>query len=758
MLKNIMRGVVAALFTTVPAFSQEEAPAPTPQIGLDEIIVTAQKRAESVQDVPISMSAIDSEFIKEVSIGDLNELSLYIPNVKIGASPTAASMYIRGLGSGGNRGFEQSVGLFVDGIYFGRINYLTDGMVDLNRVEVLRGPQGTLFGKNTVAGALSIWTGMPSDEWTASGSALFGEHNHMRFRAMVSGPVVEDTLSFRLAGMRDLRDGLVENRMTGIKGGNVDKTVLRGKLRFTPTESLDITIGAEMTKVNQHGPGFQLIDWGPLTEQGYKAFDSRAEADGSDRKTTEDKQGFSYRDSQGGNMQVNWALGDYDFTSISGYSEFTHNVDFDADFGPAPLLRTENDDAFMQFNQELRLASPTWERFDFIVGLFYYWSNWNVFNDTPVLTQPIDNTLLGLLLPDAVNAAAQPVTGQIPLPMIHADRQFSRFDQFTNSYALFGQATWRVTEKLSVIGGLRAAYERKEAFISKQFETGLVFQAAVGSEAYEVDVSREETNVAPKFSLKYDVNEDIMAYATFAQGYKAGGFNPTAGNPGLLEFDAEQATSYEVGIKTKILGGSAIVNLGAFYTNFKDLQTSSFDGSNWVVSNAAEATTKGLEAEVHWQPFEALRVTAGVGYTRARFDDYRNAPCYIGEEGDPGCDKTGQRLPGAPELNGSLSANMGLPLGNLPMLAVIGGDIIHQSEIYLDGDLDPNLESNAATRYNLRLGLTDIDRVWTFMVIGKNLTDELVLAGGTDVPLQQGTYIGGYFAPRLITAEFRIQF
>lgn len=726
--------------------------------GLDEIIVTAQKRAESVQDVPISMTAIDNEFMQEVSIGDLNELSLYIPNVKIGASPTAASIYIRGLGSSGNRGFEQSVGLFIDGIYFGRINYLTDGMVDLDRVEVLRGPQGTLFGKNTVAGALSIWTGNPADEWMASGEALFGQHDHMRFKGMVTGPIIEDTLSFRVAGMRDKRDGLVENRLTGISGGNIDKTVARGKLRLDVNEDINVTLGLELTAVDQHGPGFQLIKWGPNTANLYRSFDDRAEADGADRKTTEDFQGFSYRNSEGGNLLINWAMGEYDFVSISGYSQFTHNVNFDADFGPAPLLTTENDDAFKQFNQEIRLASPSWDSFDFIVGAYFYWSNWDVFNDTPVLTEPVTDTALSLLLPEFLEGILLEANPSIELPTVYADRQYSTFDQDTRSYALFGQATWRATESLSLIVGLRAAYEEKEAFIEKAFENGLIFQYTVGSEAYAVNVKRDETNVAPKFSLKYDVNDDIMAYATYAQGYKAGGFNPTAGNPDLIEFDAEKATSYEAGLKTKLLGGSAIVNFGAFYTNFEDLQTSSFDGSNWVVSNAAEATTKGVELEAHWMPFEALRITTGWGYTRARFDDYRSAPCHVNEEGDPACDKTGKRLPGAPELSGSLSANLGLPIGNLPMLFILGGDIIHQSKIYLDGDLDPNLESQAATRYNLRIGLADIDRAWTFMINGKNLTDELILAGGTDVPLQNGTYMGGFFAPRLITAVFRAQF
>ena len=755
--------LLSASLGATAAYGQEDAasdssPAST-AVMLDEIVVTAQKRAESIQDVPISMSAIDSEFMDQVSIGDLNELSLYVPNIKIGASPTAASMYIRGLGSGGNRGFEQSVGLFVDGIYFGRINYLTDGMVDLDRVEVLRGPQGTLFGKNTVAGALSIWTGTPSDEWIGNLSVLFGEYDHQRYKAMISGPIVEDVISFRLAGMSDQRDGLVENRMTGIAGGNIDKDVIRGKLRFDITPEFDVTLGAEMTRVDQHGPGFQLIKWGPNTARGYRAFDERAEADGSDRKTTEDFQGFSYRNSEGGSLQANWEIGEYNLVAISGYSQFEHNVNFDADFGPVPLLTTENDDAFKQFNQEVRIASPSWEKFDFIVGAYYYWSNWAVFNDTPALTESIDQVLLALLLPTAAEGLVDAFGPDLDFPNQAADRQLTTFDQDTKSYALFGQASWHITDKLSLIGGLRAAYEEKDARIKKEFENGLVFGVAVGNEEYDVDVSRDEQNIAPKVSVKYDWTNDIMTYATYAEGYKAGGFNPTAGDPSLLEFDAEHATSYEAGIKTKLLSGAAILNFGVFWTNFEDLQTSSFDGSNWVVSNAAEATTKGVEVEAHWMPLEAVRVTTGFGWTRARFDDYRSAPCYIGEEGgNPGCDKTGERLPGAPELNGSLSVNAGVPIGNLPMLFVMGGDIIYQSEIYLDGDLDPNLESEAAARYNLRLGFSDIDRQWSFMVNGKNLTDELILAGGTDVPLQQGTYLGGYFAPRLITAVFRVNF
>lgn len=211
----------ALMITTAPVIAQEaeadadvkaqmeaDAAKAASRPKLDEIVVTAQKRAENIQDVPISVSALSGETLKDNNIDNLNDLSLYTPNVKLQAVAPFGRINMRGLGSGTNRGFEQSVGLVIDGVFFGRLSYLLDSMLDISRVEALRGPQGTLFGKNTIAGAMNIATGSPQEDWGVDADATFGELEQMRFRGMVTGPITEDgALKFRLAAIKDDRDG-----------------------------------------------------------------------------------------------------------------------------------------------------------------------------------------------------------------------------------------------------------------------------------------------------------------------------------------------------------------------------------------------------------------------------------------------------------------------------------------------------------------------------------------------------------------------
>ncbi|MGB0922048.1 MAG: TonB-dependent receptor [Alphaproteobacteria bacterium] len=730
---------------------EEAAPAPKKSsLSLDEIVVTAQKRKEDVQEIPFSVTAIGGETLREANVQDMTQLSNHLPNATVGATPTFSAIYVRGLGSSFNDGFEQSVGLYVDGIYMGRLSYLNDSLIDIDRVELLRGPQGTLFGKNTVAGALSVTTAAPGYEWEGRFDYLYGDRNTQRFDMMINAPIVEDKMAARLAIQRHDGEGWVTNPERGTDEISNDKMTIKGKLKMEPTDNWDMTLGLEYSEIADTGSGLEIVLATTDTVGFYQMFNDQFEGD-PNRTTWKDGGEFADRSTVGINFTSNVDVLNHTFTFIGGFSDFDDKALFDADVGPVPLITWDNQDLYEQWSMEARVLSEPGD-FEYVFGVFAFGSNYDAFTelwlspaddyDTQILTSG-QYDAIGELLASILEPSP---SGEIILAA-QSDRLWQTFQQETISYAAFGQLTGRVLPWLELVVGARVNYEEKTARIKQEFEkTGAVFIAGFAVEEYDVVQSREESNFAPKVSVKVDLAEDIMAYATIAKGFKAGGFNPFAPNENRTTYEQEVSTTYEGGIKSKLWDDRLVVNVGYFYTEFTDLQLSVLTGigTSFFVDNAASAISKGIEWEIRFVPWEGAIISNAGGWLDARYGDFRKGPCQRGEEQDAEgfCDRSGGELARAPEFEITTMITQVFPLPWWDMGVILGADASFQTDHYIDSDLDPLAQQNAYVFINARFGILDLDRSWSLMVNGLNVGDLDIRGTMQDLPLQEGSYFG----------------
>ncbi|CAE7405835.1 pksA [Symbiodinium microadriaticum] len=473
----------------------QETRTPTERAALEEIVVTAQKRAENIQDVPLSVTAISGQDIKDKNMGELNTLATYAPNMDILATPTFNFIYMRGIGSEYNKGFEQSVGIIIDEVFYGRASYVSNGLLDLSGVEVLRGPQGTLYGKNSAAGALHLKTADPGDDWEFDLDGLYGPDNHYRFRGAFGGPLPNDLFGFRVALLAEEADGGIENTtLGGHLEQNVDNQTARLKVKFQPSASFSMLLTGTGATVNEDGSGTELTRVRPRHLAAMQVFDPLTSDDQFDGKSQQDGRGYVDRDVWDATLRAEWEMTSWlTLTSVSNIAWFDEDVQFDADFSPIPFLVFENDETYNQVSQEIRLTSGAADvgGIEFVAGLFFY------ANEVEAYAQ-VDSflTLAEVLLvtgegersayfeidedpqgrkdfqEETLNDSdAGALAGnQIALRQAAAgtpliERSYNFFDQSSTSYAIFGQAKWLITEQLSVTGGLRANWEEKTVFM-----------------------------------------------------------------------------------------------------------------------------------------------------------------------------------------------------------------------------------------------------------------------------------------------------
>ncbi|MGB0921462.1 MAG: TonB-dependent receptor [Alphaproteobacteria bacterium] len=740
------------------AVAPEVAKRPT----LDEIIVTAQKRAEDLQDVPLSVSAIGGEAMEQMNITEYGEMGALLPNTKFTSNGLKPNMRIRGLGSDPNRGFETSVGLYVDGIYFGRVDYLEGAFLDLERMEVLRGPQGTLFGKNNVAGAMNLSTRQAQlDEWEVRLDYLFGRFDHNRLRGVLNVPVWDGVAAIRVGGVYNDRSGFIYN--TTRDRDEVDKvrTQYRAKLRIQPSDSIDLEFAYHTATYDRQGIGFQPYIYTDQTRALYTAFDPQADDDFEDYRIHEDHDSFFITSFDTYSAHLNWELSENtDFVYIASYSSLDTSTALDADFGPAPILTTLSDDTYTQWSHELRLQSSpmplgTMGDFDYVAGLYAFGSTFDGYNFLTALTiedtgQFIDQYVLPELLEGAL-------AGIVPGVEIQTERLDATFDQETTSYAAFGQVNWRPTEKWTLIGGLRYSYEEKELDrVYDVQDVSVVFAVALGLEDYEAHRNKSEDDLSGKASVKYQITDDAMAYLTWAQGYKAGGYNANSSFEDQLEFDPEYSTTWEAGVKTEWWDRAMTVNVGLFRTEFEDLQVTHFTGDAFTVGNAATAISQGVEVELAYAPFLGTVVMVNGGWLDATYDKFDSAPCPADSDEDF-CDLSGERLQRAPEWTAGLMAMHVNPLGNLPFDLVLGAEGSWQSDSFSSNDNDRRAIQEAHFDVGARIGFRDDEGVWKFVVQGKNLLANKVLVASADIPLQSGSFVGAVNDPRRVYVEFSVR-
>lgn len=710
----------SALAIAAALTAAEHAAAQEADLAVQEVVVTARKREERLQDVPISVNVTSGENLDKKAIGTLEQLNVFVPNLFIQSTPGNQAVYIRGIGStAGNLGFEQSVGLFVDGVYASRSRQFAAPFLDVERVEVLRGPQGALFGKNTSAGAINITSRGPSAAFEASSDLVATLEGEPGFAVtqIVSGPLT-DALGVRLAVKASQNEGWLENTTAG--GDDPGRKSFIGRLTFDyhATDALNLRLKVEGARQELDGQPMATVAPGGRLRLV--------------RQTTPGTPDFDDADS------FNAALtGTYDFangltlTSITGYSTFSYDKLIDSDFTAAPLLVSSFIEDFSQVSQEVRLASPSEARLNWIAGAYYHRNEIDLEQGTAIRAGPLAGT---------------------------SDRFFQ---QEGETISLYAQASYQVTDKLKATLGARQTWDDKSAEQTRA-KSGTVPPAWL---ATPLTGERKEQAFDPSGQLQYAFNPDAMVYVSYGRGSKAGGFvaaQSTTTQP-QFEFDGETATSLELGAKLSLLDRRLRLNVALYDTRYEDLQVSVFNAQTnaFITGNAASATSRGVEVEAAARLTSWLSFNASLAYLDSKYDDFPGAGCtYPLPVPTPNpCIQNigGSRIPRAPKWTGSATLDVNYPLSDSLRL-VAGLDVAYRSGVFLEESLNPLSFQADYMKIDLRLGLADADDRWRISVVAKNLTDELTASHAFGTPFVAGSETYVVDPPRTIALQARFAY
>lgn len=734
---------------------------------IEEVLVTANKRLESAQDVPLSISVIDARFVQESGISDVGEITRYIPNVNFDDSLALyTTVTIRGFGTPPlGIGFEPSIGLVIDDVPFGRSTFTQDAVFDLERLEVLRGPQGTLFGKNTLGGVLNFHTASPTDTPEAYFSYARDENiTTDSYELAVSGPLWGDRLLGRLAMRYSDGDTLEFNSTRNEQQTQRDEGV-RLKLLWDINEVLTTKFSALRARSETRGYTQSLSIASERSLRVFREYDPETEADAFDQNTSTDGLTLSNRDTAAASLQLLWQVPAFwglkrtQLTSILAWSQVKTPYALDVDYSPVNLVvfnAPPRNNPYSARSVEFRFDGATDSLFgfggevDFVVGLFGQRSKVNVFQDIDVdlnglvafaragaivqnMQLPFDPLLLGL----PVDSTGLIIAGE-------RERFIAGTSAETTSYALFTQLNWAWTDRLSLTLGLRYGEDESTGSSFSAVAEGNSFSAAsLQQESFTApDLERKESNVSPKFAVNYELLPDINTYFTVARGFKAGGFDFAPLNDNSLEYGAESAITYEVGLKSRLLQGSLTLNVAAFDAEVEDLQIRTFNGVTLVTDNAPESESRGAELDFLWlPPLDGLSIAGSVGYLDAIYKKFPDGPPIFTSGQDEGQDLAGKPLPYASQWNATLSPRYEFALFGIDHLrANIRLNVSYNDGRFLDSDIDPNTFQPGTTRVDMGVGVKSEKSGWSASLNAKNLTrvkDSLLIL---DQPLLPGNY------------------
>ncbi len=811
---NLARGtalaaVLAAMSTAAAAQERDTA--------VEEVVVTAQKREQSLQDVPIVVTAVSAQLLQDAGVRDIKDLTVLTPGLMVTSTSneTVTTARVRGVGTvGDNPGLESSVGVVVDGVYRPRNGVGFGDLGEMQRIEVLKGPQGTLFGKNTSAGVINILSRAPDTVFGANSEATVGNYGAVGFATSVTGPIGE-TLSGRIYGAVRKRDGLQDVNTGGVSStrgvtedANQDYYTVRGQLMWRPNDDLSARLIADYTERDEDCcVGVQAVN-GPF------AGVLRALSPGAGVITTPDiERRLVYANrgtaqeikDRGVSLEVNWDtpwLGGAQLTSITAARKWDTVNGQDSDFSTVDLLYRDPDGSFsrefQQFSQELRLAGET-ERLNWLVGLFYASEDLESRETLKAGTQlqAYLNGIFGLVgIPGAAPAYA-PGQGQRDV-----------YDQSADSVALFANSNFRITPKIELTTGLRYTVENKDlqafyrnagnqaaactpaalgailaqpAVIATGGANSTAFRlyagyvcAAGGDPAFDnltTTQDREEKEFSGTVKLAYHFDNDWMAYASYARGYKAGGFNLDRSRFGLgsanpdTSFPGEFVDSYEVGLKTNLFDRSVLLNAAAFHQTFENFQLNTFTGIAFVVLSIPELVSKGVDMDFMWKtPLPGLSFQGGVTYAVTEYgSDRPNLPAFD----LPGSARTpaggsSWRLPGArqsfaPLWSATLAGTYEREVGT-NLLFRANSAVKFTSGYNTGSDLSPLKYQDDLALVNARLSLGAADEKWAVELWGANVTDETyyqVAFDGTFQPSQIDAFLG---APRTYGVTLRFKY
>ncbi len=726
------------------------------QTVLEEITVTARKRVESLDDVPISVSVTSGEKLDRMSIRRLEELSAFTPNLQINENATQQSVTIRGIGSGANQAFEQSVGTYIDGVYFGRGRSARNPFFDVERVEVLKGPQGILFGKNTIAGAINVITRKPSEEMEGYiAGEYFTETDQWGITGVLSGPL-SDSLSGRIAANYQSASGYIDNSYAGGDEPNREEYMLRGTFVWDATERLAVTLKGEVSSYDVDGRNAQMVAAGPLAGL-YAATDPAFETE-LDYNNATPGDDFDNTDTGNVTLTLDYEVNDsLTLTSITSYVEYDFTNNIPAEFAPVPeYAEQSNKQEHDQFSEELRVHFVSADsRFEFLGGLYYQTENLSIeesfnFNFSSLIAAgvqlfPLDSSVITF------------------------------YDQDTESFAAFGEGTVNIVDRLRLSVGLRYTDDEKE--VDKELLIAALgtqtrapgqepFARIIGRIPHAYNLDRNDTDLSPSAGLQFDLTDEAMIYATYSEGFKSGGFDAqnVGGALELAAFDPEEVEAWETGGKFTLLGGAAKLNIAYFNNQYKDLQVAAWNGFAFIVENAASATSQGVEADGQWRITENFTIGGAIAWLDAEYDDFPGAVCTAPQQtafaatgrpaGQCNQDLSGKDLQFSPEIAGNVNAEYSAPVGNYRL--TLQGDVNFTGSYHTALDLDPLARQDGFAKLNARVELAAGDDRWSVALVGKNLTDKKTTTWINDLPVFRGAYFGFIDPPRSVGVQARI--
>ncbi|MCZ6831480.1 MAG: TonB-dependent receptor [Gammaproteobacteria bacterium] len=732
---------------------------------LEEVIVTAQKREQNLQDVPVAVSAFTGEMIEQTGAKDMFELQANIPSLRVGQtqSSSTTTFGIRGVfTSSQNFGLESSVGLYVDGVYRPRQSSMINNLVDIGAIEVLRGPQGTLFGRNTPAGAVSIYSVKPDHEGTGYIEATGGEYSLFSGSAAASFSAIEDVLAFRVTGFGMQRDGVVNSIEFGDdKLNDRDRWGIRAQALWTPNDDLSVHVIVDHSEVDEVccGAGTWKNNLVADGVPGKTGTDVRILALGGTVVAGEDFYNYdvsssflstSSNEDEGISVQIDWQTDAFLLTSITAYRTFDQDDHLDADFANIDALQQIKTAEQEGFSQELRISND-YDKFNYVAGAYYF-------------TQDLDShqeLIVGedtTFLVGAFGDAFPPGTGSINIAA-----------QEHESYAVFGQFDYSLTDALVLTAGLRWTKEDKDLlniFTQDASEVLDFFSPGWGFWLFpplaprdDVDENIDDDQVTGTVKLSWFANENTMFYASYGTGYKSGGINVDRIDEIFdVMFDAETSEAFEVGMKAEFPDQALRVNVALHRTDTDDLQTVSFQGNGFALTNAGIAETYGGELDVFWQPTETTSLTLGYAYTHAEYADFEGGPCWVGtpwhtgqpdpgDNGDGSCDRSGNPFSSNPEHVLVLSGNQEFSVSN-SITGFVYAEYIYTDERMTDLNNDPEKIDGSYNLFNLRAGLIFEQYDIQLTAWGRNLTEEEYTGTIADSVIQDGKFIAYYTEPR----------
>jgi outer membrane receptor protein involved in Fe transport len=737
-MKKCVSVAAAAAFVSAALLPAQVGAAPS--ADLEEVVVTARKRNERLQDLPVSASVVSGEALLADNIRNLESLAALVPTFQYAESVSGNDqVFVRGLGSGVNFGFENTVGQVFNGFYVGRARFGRAAFMDVGQVEILKGPQGAIVGKNTTAGVINTTWARPTSDFSGylSPTWEFEGDEGLTLQGAVSGPL-SDSVRGRLAVRYEDKDGFMYNTDLKEDVTQLKSPAVRGSLEWDVSDSVTAAAVYQYAEQERIGRSYETANCSPQLLALYAPFGEDCllnyRTSGKIVRGTEELPWSSDTISHFGGITVDWRTGLGTFTSMTGYARFESDDFTGAMTGGLQGNISNFRETYTQYSQEFRLVSPERSKVGYLVGLYYL----------KVPDQDLDWDL------DLNAQGPAPLATTPPAARVRSNRLA---DQQTETIAAFGELTWNFSERLDLTAGVRHTMEDKE-ILKRQYQTPLYTETPTISPApagpppatnvhnVRDRIEEEQTNL--NFALRWRPSDDVMAYASFASGFKGGGFDYFIAEPqstilNNIRFAPEKVEAVEVGAKVAFPEQRLRLNAAVFQSRFKDLQVTSLttDSTSGLLafrtSNAARAESSGVELDTLWRATDSLTLSFSAAYLDATYSSFPNAPCWEGQTAAQGCTTSpgqparqnlkGVPLQYSPQWKGALEARYDAPVSDGLRLQLLAR-AYYSDEYSMQLDNDPVHYQSAYTKVDATIAVASRDGRWRAALVGRNLTDK----------------------------------